>query len=89
MDMQLPDKCREYWRKNLWLTGSLLGIWFAVTFLVVWFARDLSDITFLDFPLPFWVGAQGALIVYVLLIRYYARRMNELDEEYGVAEDGR
>jgi putative solute:sodium symporter small subunit len=87
--MRLTAKHREYWRRNLRLTGLLLAIWFAVTFVVIWFARDLTDIRFLDFPLPFWVGAQGAPIVYVLLIRRYARRMNELDEEYGVGEDGR
>ena len=87
--MQLTDKHREYWRRNLKLTAALLAVWFAVTFVVIWFARDLADINFLGFPLPFWVGAQGALIVYVMLIRYYARRMNALDEEYGVAEDGR
>lgn len=87
--MQLTDKHREYWRHNLRLTAALLAIWFAATFLVAWFARDLAGIDFLGFPLPFWVGAQGALIVYVLLIRYYAKRMNALDEEYDVAEDGR
>ncbi|MEW6676996.1 MAG: DUF4212 domain-containing protein [Pseudomonadota bacterium] len=87
--MLLTDKHREYWRRNLRLTGTLLVIWFAVTFGVVWFARNLAHIIFLGFPLPFWVGAQGALIVYVLLIRHYARHMNELDEEYGVGEDGR
>ena len=87
--MQLTDKHREYWRRNLKLTGVLLAIWFAVTFLVVWFARDLAGINFLGFPLPFWVGAQGAPFAYVLLIRHYARRMNELDTEYGVAEDAR
>jgi putative solute:sodium symporter small subunit len=87
--MQLTDRHREYWRRNLRLTGTLLTIWFAVTFGVVWFARDLVHIIFLGFPLPFWVGAQGALIVYVLLIRHYALRMNELDEEYGVGEDAR
>jgi len=85
--MQLTEIHREYWRRNLRLTGVLLVIWFVVSFGVVWFARDLDDIVFLDFPLPFWVGAQGALIVYVMLIRHYAVRMNELDEEYGVAED--
>ncbi|MDD4882361.1 MAG: DUF4212 domain-containing protein, partial [Gallionellaceae bacterium] len=42
--MQLTDKHREYWRRNLKLTGVLLAIWFAVTFLVVWYARDLTDI---------------------------------------------
>jgi putative solute:sodium symporter small subunit len=86
--MQLTEKHREYWRRNLRLTGKLLAIWFAVTFLVVWFARDLAPIIFLGFPLPFWVGGQGALIVYLLLVRHYARRMNELDEAYGVAEEG-
>ncbi|NCS65354.1 MAG: DUF4212 domain-containing protein [Hydrogenophilales bacterium CG03_land_8_20_14_0_80_62_28] len=83
------DKRREYWRKNLRLTASLLAIWFSVTFLVVWFARDLAAISVFGFPLPFWVGAQGALIVYVLLVHRYARRMNELDTEYGVSEDDR
>jgi putative solute:sodium symporter small subunit len=87
--MQLTEKHREYWRRNLKLTGALLAIWFAVTFGVVWYARELADIVFLSFPFPFWVGAQGALIVYVMLIRHYALRMNELDEEYGVAEEDR
>jgi putative solute:sodium symporter small subunit len=32
------------------------------------------------------MGAQGSLIVYVLIIWYYARTMGKLDEEYGVAE---
>jgi putative solute:sodium symporter small subunit len=32
------------------------------------------------------MGAQGALIVYVLIVWYYARRMNELDRQYGVHE---
>lgn len=87
--MQLTERHRKYWRANLKLTGTLLAIWFAVTFLVIWFARELAGIIFLGFPLPFWVGAQGALIVYVMLVRRYALRMNELDAEYGVAEDGR
>ena len=34
----------------------------------------------------FWVAAQGALVVYVLMIWFYARTMNRLDEEFGVAE---
>jgi putative solute:sodium symporter small subunit len=32
------------------------------------------------------MGAQGALIVYVLIIWYYARSMNQIDKEFGVAE---
>ena len=32
------------------------------------------------------MGAQGALIIYVAIIWFYARYMNNLDEEYGVHE---
>jgi putative solute:sodium symporter small subunit len=84
--MQLTDKHKQYWHKNLRLTGILLAIWFVATFVVGWFARDLQSITFLGFPLQFYMGAQGSLIIYVLIIWYYARAMNKLDREYGVHE---
>ena len=30
--MQLTDKHREYWNKNLTITAILLAVWFVVTF---------------------------------------------------------
>jgi putative solute:sodium symporter small subunit len=33
------------------------------------------------------MGAQGALVVYVGIIWFYAHYMNKLDQEYGVAEE--
>jgi putative solute:sodium symporter small subunit len=84
--MQLTEKHKEYWKKNLRLTSVLLAIWFFVTFVIGWFARDLQGITFLGFPIPFYMGAQGALIVYVLIIWYYAKAMGKMDREYGVHE---
>ncbi len=84
--MQLTDKHREYWNRNLRLTAVLLGIWFVVTFVVIWFAKPLNDIVIAGFPFAFYMGAQGALIIYVAVIWYYARRMNQLDLEYGVHE---
>jgi putative solute:sodium symporter small subunit len=85
--MQLSERHREYWRRNLRITAVLLAIWFLVTFVPVYFARSLNEITFLGWPLAFYMGAQGALIVYVIIIGYYARVMNRLDREYGVSED--
>ncbi|MCL6554841.1 MAG: DUF4212 domain-containing protein [Burkholderiales bacterium] len=84
--MEITEKHREYWRRNLVLTGVLLVIWFVVTFVVGYFARELNQFTFLGFPFAFYMGAQGSLIIYVIMIFYYAKRMNRLDEEYGVAE---
>ena len=84
--MQLTERHRQYWQKNLRLTGVLMVIWFVVTFVVGYFARDLN-FTFFGWPFSFWVAAQGALIVYVAIIWFYARYMNQLDQEHGVAEE--
>ncbi|MBF0167255.1 MAG: DUF4212 domain-containing protein [Alphaproteobacteria bacterium] len=83
--MQLTEKQQEYWHRNLKITAVLLGIWFFVTFVIGWFARELS-FNFLGWPFSFYMGAQGSLIVYVWIIWYYARYMNKLDQEYGVDE---
>ena len=83
---QLSERHHEYWNRNLRLTAVLLAIWFIVTFVVAYFARDLS-FGFFGWPFSFWMAAQGALIVYMLIIWYYAHRMNQLDQEYGVAEE--
>jgi putative solute:sodium symporter small subunit len=84
--MQLTAKQREYWNRNLRLTMVLLVIWFVVTFVIGYFARELA-FNFFGWPFSFYMGAQGSLIVYVVLIWYYAKRMRQLDEEYGVEED--
>jgi putative solute:sodium symporter small subunit len=84
--MQLTERHEEYWRKNLIITAILLAIWFVVTFVEAWFARELNSMSFLGFPLGFYMSAQGSLIVYVVLIAIYARYMNNLDREYDVAE---
>ena len=84
--MQLTEKHHEYWRKNLAITGILLFIWFVVTFVEAWFARELNQFSFFGFPLGFYMSAQGSLAIYVILIGTYAWYMNKLDVEYGVDE---
>jgi putative solute:sodium symporter small subunit len=84
--MELTAKHQEYWHKNLVVTAVLLLIWFLVTFVEGWYARELNAFTVLGFPLGFYMSAQGSLIVYVVLIWFYARYMNNLDKEYDVDE---
>jgi putative solute:sodium symporter small subunit len=82
---QVSAKHQEYWRKNLRITAILMAIWFIVTFVVGYYARELN-FNFFGWTFSFWMGAQGALVVYCVIIWYYARYMNKLDIEYGVAE---
>lgn len=83
--MELSARHQEYWRKNVTITLVLLAIWFFVTYVIGYFARELS-FNFFGWPFAFWAGAQGALVIYVLIIWFYARYMNRLDQEYGVDE---
>jgi putative solute:sodium symporter small subunit len=84
--MELTQKHQEYWSKNLVITAILLLIWFIATFVEAWFARELNSITFLGFPLGFYMSAQGSLAIYVLIIGFYALQMRKLDLEYNVDE---
>jgi len=84
--MELTAKHHEYWRKNLVITGILLLVWFVATFVEAWFARELNSMTFLGFPLGFYMSAQGSLVIYVALIGIYALLMRKLDLEYNVDE---
>ena len=84
--MQLTEKHNEYWRKNLVYTAILLFIWFVVTFVEAWYARELNAFTFLGFPFGFYMSAQGSLAIYVAIIGIYAILMRKLDLEYNVDE---
>ncbi len=84
--MKLSQKHQEYWSRNLRISALLLFIWFMATFVVGFYAVELS-FTFFGWPFSFWMGAQGALVVYVLIIAVYARYMNRLDNEIAMTED--
>jgi len=81
---------QEYWRYNSRLTFTLLAIWFVVTYLLGGlFAGTLNQVSFLGFPLGYYIAAQGALVVFVVEIVVYARLMNRKDAEYGLTEDAK
>jgi putative solute:sodium symporter small subunit len=84
--LQLTEKHREYLHRNLVITTILMVVWFIATFVEGWYARELNNISFLGFPLGFYMSAQGSLIIYVVIIFIYARYMNNLDRAFGVQE---
>jgi putative solute:sodium symporter small subunit len=86
MSAQPTPNQRHYWRRSLTLTAWLMVVWLVVTFGVAFFARDLS-FRFFGWPFSYWVGAQGALVVYVLIVGVYAYCMHRLDEAHSLGED--
>ena len=77
-----------YWAANVRLIVGLLLIWFAMTLLPILFATQLNQIEILTgFPLGYYMGAQGSLMAFVILIFFYAWRMERLDQVYGIAQE--
>jgi putative solute:sodium symporter small subunit len=70
---------RRYWRFNLALIGVLMAIGFSVSFIFPLFARQLASVRFAGFRLPFYVGAQGAILIYLALIGVYIVLMTFAD----------
>lgn len=84
-DLASADHTRLRWRACMRLTAGLMGIGALVTFGVAYFARELS-LTLFGWPFSFWVAAQGAPVIYLVLVCIYAAAMRRLDERHGVAE---
>ncbi|MCS6892934.1 MAG: DUF4212 domain-containing protein [Rhodovarius sp.] len=82
-----PEKARAYWKKTSALMWTVLFIWFASGFLVHIFAPSLNAIKIAGFPIGFYMAAQGSLIIFVVGLYWFARRQNQIDEEFGVQED--
>ena len=82
------EKRLAYWRANLRLVAACLAIWFVVSFgFGILLVEQLNSIRIGGFKLGFWFAQQGSMYVFVLLIFFYAWRMNRIDREYDVHED--
>ena len=80
----------HYWHRVKRLTAILLAIWFSVTMIVIFFARELSTFSLFGWPFSFYMAAQGSILIYVVIVGVYAWRMNLLDSRHAKRrQDGR
>lgn len=82
------DTGRQYWQANLRLMVICLIIWAVVSFgFGILLRPALSGIEIGGTDLGFWFAQQGSIYVFLILIFFYAIRMNSIDREFGVQED--
>ena len=60
---------KEYWRKSLTITAIALVVWFAMTFVIGYYAGDLHEITMLG---------------YVVILGLYAWSMSRQNRAYAL-----
>lgn len=76
-----------YWSANIRIISISLVIWFLCSFGFGILLRPmLSGIAVGGTDLGFWFAQQGALLVFLVLIFFYAWKMGKIDAEYGVDE---
>jgi len=83
--MASPETARRHWKAARWLSAGVLLAWFLLTFGVSYFARTFGA-SALGSTWGFWMAAQGAPLLYLVLVGVYAWGMNRLDERAGIVE---
>lgn len=82
-----PGERKAYWKANISLLGKLLAVWFVVSFgFGIILEEWLNQFNFFGFELGFWFAQQGSIYVFVVLIFVYARRMRQIDRDFGVED---
>ena len=74
---------REYWQANLRLIAGCLTVWFVASFGCGLLLADwLNGFMLAGFKLGFWFAQQGSILVFVLVLIYYAWAMKRLDADF-------
>ncbi|MBX3599707.1 MAG: DUF4212 domain-containing protein [Rubrivivax sp.] len=77
-----------YWKATLGLLTKILVIWFAVSFGAgILFVDFFNQFHLGGYPLGFWFAHQGSIYVFIALIFWYAKKMNEIDRRFDVQEE--
>lgn len=87
MSQMNTENRQGHWRKTRRLMFIHLAIWFVFAYLLQWFANDLNQMRFLDFPLGYYMSAQGSLYAFVIQLFIFVKQQDSIDREFGVAED--
>ena len=78
----------KHWEKTRGLMIITLAIWFIFSIVIFMFGEGLNNASFLGYPLAYYMCAQGSIVIFVVLIFWFANRQEKIDEEFGFAERG-
>ncbi|RDL43972.1 DUF4212 domain-containing protein [Marinomonas piezotolerans] len=77
----------NYWKANVRLIFGCLIVWALVSYGFGILLRPLlANIEIGGTDLGFWFAQQGSIISFIILVFFYAWRMNSLDKEFGLEE---
>ncbi|MBM7551306.1 putative solute:sodium symporter small subunit [Thalassobacillus pellis] len=77
----------NYFRARTTMIILYLAIGFLVSFVVVFFADTLSNFTINNIPVHYYMGAQGAVLTFIILLFINAIVSDKIDKKYGIDPD--
>ena len=81
------DQKVEHWRRTRNLMIVHMAIWFIFAYVVHWIAPQLNKLSFISFPVGFYMAAQGSLVAFVVQLFVFNWQQEKIDQECGMAEE--
>jgi putative solute:sodium symporter small subunit len=75
-----------YFKKRTRNILIFLLIGFVVSFGVVFFVDSARELTFNGFPLHYYMGAQGSIVIFIALLFINAIVSDKIDRDFGIDE---
>jgi len=78
----------KHWEKTKGLMIVTLAIWFFFGYVIFMFGESINSVSFLGYPLAYYMCAQGSIVAFVVLLFWSANKQEQIDEEFGFTERG-
>ena len=76
----------KHWQKTKGHMILTLCLWAFFSMVIFLFGYEINGMSFLGYPLAYYMTAQGSLLAFVLIIFWFANRQEKIDEEFGFGE---
>ena len=76
-----------WWSRSRLIMFTCLIILFLSAIVGPMFVADLNRFSIFDIPFGYYIGAQGSVLVFVVLVLWFAAKQHRLDQEHGFDED--
>ena len=63
-----------------------LVLWAFFSLVIFMFGSELNTMSFLGYPLAYYMTAQGSLLAFVIILFWTANKQEKIDEEHGFSE---
>ena len=75
-----------YWAKTKSHMIVTLVLWAFFSIVIFMFGSELNTMSFLGYPLAYYMTAQGSLLAFVIILFWCTNKQEDIDEEFGYAE---